>query len=110
SARIADSSRAAPRATRGRRYSSEEPGPSTSWPTAQQIQSLPGQPSRAATASSARFCAAAWARPDGADPSRTRFGEDLGNGAMVARRHDVSAAYGRDLREFLQQFDTDPLS
>jgi hypothetical protein len=25
---------------------------------------------------------------------------------MVARRHDVSAAYCRDLREFLQQFDT----
>src|SRR5271156_2233885 len=68
--------------------------------------------SRAAAATAflcTRFCAAAWARPDGADPSRTRFGDDLGNGAMVARRHDVSADYGRDLREFLQQFDTDPL-
>jgi hypothetical protein len=49
-------------------------------------------------------------RRDGADPGRTRFGDDLGNGAMVARRHDVSAAYCRDLRKFLQQFDTDPLS
>jgi hypothetical protein len=29
-----------------RRYSSEEPGPSTARPTAQQRQSLPGQPSR----------------------------------------------------------------
>ena len=64
----------------------------------------------AATTSCTRFCAAAWPRSDGADPGRTRFGDDLGNGAMVARRHDVSAAYRRDLREFLQQFDTNPLS
>ena len=61
-------------------------------------------------ASLRRFCTAAWLRPDGADPGRTRFGDDLGNGVMVAWRHEVSAAYCRDLREFLKQFDTDPLS
>jgi hypothetical protein len=88
-------------------------------PLKKQVQPRPGRrryrenlfpASRAATASCARFCAAARLRPDGTDSGRTRFGDDLGNRAMVARRHDVSAAYCRDLREFLQQFDTDPLS
>jgi hypothetical protein len=42
--------------------------------------------------------------------AQTGFGDNLGNGSLVAWRHNVSSADASDLRKLVQQIDADPLS